>query len=672
MVFLAGRREDKDAPLVLEILQNKKVVVRQTMTLWGEKWGETYYLAQLEKSLPEGTYFCRLQGSRLQTPFQVEPGIFRKKTLMLTSVCQLEMKKGDKMGWQDCGSDLRAVEGHAVQLLGLVESFQAFEKEFTDRQRKQFLEHIVRGADYLVLCQRKDGSFVNEYYAEHSHISFTLCALAVLALTAAYEVSRNVAYLDHGKLGWKYLAPYESYPGSERLCELKETRALFGKYAPWTPPEGLRCRDLLLKIRCGAALYRSTNDVQYKKPALQWAKEVCEKFQFLDTGRFQGSFWGNFFAWRGETAFQRAWEHCGWGYGCGAVLPDDVSGILELLELFPEEEWLSFRYALRQYAYGFLKPACSQSPFGIYPIAVLENGEILFFGPAWHGFNGMYGMIARNAALLARYFEDPQLENIALDQLQFVAGRNPSQWEDLHGLSFINGVGERHLHSWTDIPGSISNGISASSQFCMPHADDISDGPWHVTAEDWIVHNGGWLCGLAALEVPGKLKIKTLCDGRPVEASVQLQGNTYQTNSRGVLLLQFAPPGKTVTVDLIYQGRKRTVSKNIVAGHETVLVCDFKEMLTLSLTALPQEKICRLQLVRQGEGTGEVRILLFSKGVKLQSAQEVITLQQKASMDIPYQKSPEDPTPCYLYAQAESQLAFSACEIDWLQEESLC
>lgn len=671
MVFLAAA-EDEEAPSPeLEVLDAAGSLLGSfPMEPWGTAWGERWFRCSTQAPLSPGEYACRLKGSNHSRGFAVEEGILWKQTLVLTSVAQLEEKKGTKMGWQDCGSDLRAVEGHAIQLMGLTESLEVFRGALTPEEEALFQEHIQRGADYLALCQREDGSFVNEYYSEHGYSSITLCALAVLALTQAYESSRRVSYLDAAKKGWTYLAGRQSYSREERLSEIRETRALFGKYAPWLPPQELRCRDKLLLLRCGAALYKSTNDVQYKQAALSLGKDVCEHHQFLDASRFSHHICGNFYAWKGQDVFQRAWEHCGWGYNCGAILPDDISGLVQLMELFPEaEEYPALRAALRRYAYGYVKPACACSPFSIYPLAMLENGEILFFGPAWHGFSGMYGLAAKNSMLLARFFEDPELEAIAEANLQFVVGCNPARDKDTSGVSFINGVGWHYLSSWTGIPGSISNGVSASEQFEMPHADDVEDAPRYLTAEDWIVHNGGWLSGLAAVEAPVKLKVKTMLQGRPVEAQVEVKGTTYRTNGRGVLSLSFPPPGGVVPVTLRYENREETVLKTLVAGHETVLVFDFAQYLELSLEAKPKERKCSLTLRQRGENKERVTLRLAAGGIAVEETKRALMLAEEARVEIPYEKGPEDHAPCSLFVEAEGRFAYAVCELSWLQEE---
>src|SRR5207253_1271430 len=112
-----------------------------------------------------GVYALHIPGLSLQTTsFQIANRLFSETTLLPASIEQLDHKIDGKMGWQDCGSDLRAVEGHALQLFGLVDCYESFRETMSDEQQQRFMAHIRRGADYLSICQREDGSYMNEYY----------------------------------------------------------------------------------------------------------------------------------------------------------------------------------------------------------------------------------------------------------------------------------------------------------------------------------------------------------------------------------------------------------------------------------------------------------------------------------------------------------------------------
>ena len=92
--------------------------------------------------------------------------------------------------------------------------------------------------------------------------------------------------------------------------------------------------------------------------------------------------YGDCLAWPVTGVHQRAWEHAGWGFHCGSVLPDDVSGLLNLIELSPADpDEPIWRAVVHAYAYGYLLPACALTPFGIYPLGDCE-GETRFFGPS--------------------------------------------------------------------------------------------------------------------------------------------------------------------------------------------------------------------------------------------------------------------------------------------------
>lgn len=648
---------------------------------WGAAWGVHWWIFDFAACREPGRYVLTASDIGFESdPFRIAEGLFSDETLYAASVGQLSAKEGGKAGWQDCGSDLRAVEGHAVQLLGLVDAYEAFRERRDDDFVASLMAQIRRGADYLTMCQREDGSYMNEYYVARDKTNWTLCMLANIALCRAYEVSGSIAYLDGAKLGWDYAVSIERFEERELLAEIADVRRLYGRYRPWKPPEGPRARDHLLLVWLGAELYKHTNDVRYKDEAVRSARLVAETFQNRDANANPAGLFGNFHAWPDSGIHQKSWEHIGWGFNCGAVLPDELAGLFSLLEQFPDDaDRHLWRRIIRDYAYGYLKPVSELSPFGLYPLGMFDD-EIRFFGPSWHGFNAVYGRIAGQAMRLARYFEDPAFEAIACRNMQWVAGLNagietdPGRYE---AVSWINGIGRRYVRSWTDIAGSISNGFCANPQFKLHHLDDSEDRPAYVNTEDWIVHNGGWLSGLSQIERPFALKVKAQHRGRPVRAAVTLRmedGHETEAaaNHRGIARFGPLPSGVRGTVILAWEGAVIEVPVAAIAGLHRFVIADFADFLQADIRADRESRRCEIAVRNLGREAADISFSLHPDGIALERERLESRIEAGGSETfcVGYRLSgSRKVTLRSLAAEIESAYSYVYCEADWRDAE---
>lgn len=574
---------DDDAPSAAAVVRagDGATVAERPLVPAGRLWGAVYWTADFTDVDEPGRYTVRLPGGEASNEFEIDHDLLLHRTLLPASVDTLEARVGGKLGWQDCAFDGRGLESHAIVVLGLVDVLAlvpGLDGATTDRLRAQ-LRH---GAEYLAACQRDDGSFMNEYYIARDRTTWTLCALGCLALARAAEVLSSGPLLDGAKAAWRWCTAHTSASGDD---DVETTRRLFGQYPPWTPPDAPRARDLLLLLRGATELYRNTNDLTYADAATRLARTLHDDYQRARPAE-QDTFYGDFWAWPGARIHQRAWEHAGWGFNCGAVLPDDVSGFVNLLDLFPGHTDAShWRAVLHRYAYGYLLPACELTPFGIYPLGDCE-GEVRFFGPSWHGFNGMYAQVARNCMLLARLFRDPRFERVAQRNLQWIAGANAGvevAEGRFQGLSWISGIGAQRTEVWSGIPGSIGNGYCANAQFRLGHLDDLADAPAFRTDEDWLVHNGSWLSGLAEVSTRPRVKVRVQDAGRPVSARVTLSlgDTTFEaaTNVRGVAVFDELPRLRSGAVEVVARDHQLRLAVQPVSGASLDLVVDLTETL---------------------------------------------------------------------------------------------
>ncbi|ADB52397.1 glycoside hydrolase family 9 protein [Conexibacter woesei] len=592
-----------------------------TVTPWGELWGTRWWTADLGALREPGRYRLTLGSSH--ATLEIAADALVAATLLLCSADNLDARVGGKLGWQDCAFDGRGVESHAVMVLGLADALETFGAALPALEAERLRAHLAHGAEYLTACQRDDGSFMNEHYIAREHTVWHLCALATLALARASQTLAAGPPLEAAKRGWAWCTERAERPADAVRDEIAATRAIFGQYPPWLPPAELRTRDLLVLVAAGAELYRGTNDLRYRRAAIAYAAAVAER-QRLDPSEHTHGLYGHFRAWAHGTLAQRAWEHVGWGYNCGAVLPDELSGVAALLDLFPDDADADrWRALLRRYAEGYLKPACALSPFSILPLGDCE-GEVRFFGPAWHGFNGAYARMARTCMVLARQLQDPALEALAVRQLQWIAGANagvPDGEGGHRGVSMIAGVGEHAVEVLSGIAGSIANGFSATPQFQLVHLDDLADRPAHLTNEDWILHNGAWLSGLAAISARPRVKVKAMLRGEPVAAHVSLAlGETSidgAVNERGVLVAEQLPRLSEGTVRVAWEELAVELPVAPVAGATLAVVVDFADALELTLAGGSGEELIAA-VANRGRDASSVHVSLCASGVVLE------------------------------------------------------
>jgi hypothetical protein len=511
---------------------------------------------------------------------------------------------------------------------------------------------------------------MNELYIARERTTWTLCALACVALARAADAISAGDLLEHAKRAWTWAAGHGS--AADRTTDLQTTRRIFGQYEPWIPPDAPRGRDVLLLLRAATELYRHTNDLTYVEAAAELAATIDEDYQCRSPTQPSGLH-GDFWAWPATAIHQRAWEHAGWDYNCGAVLPDDVSGFLALLELVPEHPDVPrWRAVVHHYGYGHLLPASRLSPFGIHPLGNCE-GEVRFFGPSWHGFNGVYGQMARTCMLLARHFGDPRFEELAQRNLQWIAGANAGT--DVgdgtrQGLSWISGIGARSTQVWSGIPGSVGNGFCANPQFRLRHLDDAVDAPAHANDEDWLVHNGSWLSGLAETSTRPRVKVRVRDGGAVVPATVTLTlgEDVFEgvTNSRGVVVLNDLPRLRRGTVEVKAAEQRLMLPVAPTSGGSVDVVVDLAETLSAAWCA-DGTGTPRLHLHNLGNQPAAARIDLCVIADGVATATDSCDLEPGGTLvrDLPDQLLPHPGRPCWIRAVVTGTFSVASAESLW-------
>ncbi|MBI2433684.1 MAG: glycoside hydrolase family 9 protein, partial [Candidatus Hydrogenedentes bacterium] len=175
---------------------------------------------------------------------------------------------------------------------------------------------------------------------------------------------------------------------------------------------------------------------------------------------------------------------------------------------FPEDPITQkIKTRLEKHLPFFLKEA--QNPLGLMMQQPGPGGY--FFEPTSAlGCNNQVGMRAWSAVMVYRVLHDQRALRYALDQYDFMLGRNP------YGVCMMEGVGSfnppRQHHRYITIPGHEARGavpgalvngfVRDIGSFDRPGMDMSTEGrqyPSYRTNEPWLVHNVLYLLGVTAL-----------------------------------------------------------------------------------------------------------------------------------------------------------------------------
>jgi hypothetical protein len=274
-------------------------------------------------------------------------------------------------------------------------------------------------------------------------------------------------------------------------------------------------RDLLM-MAWGCVELWAAGHSRFQKRAIELVRRVMARQ--VPKERAEDGLWGHFFAFDGVSWTEKANEHHHVGHDTGATFPHYLVPLLEMCTRWsdhPDAE--AWKRCLKDFTSGYLVPACLRNPFLLLPSGVFGGEGLLVVCGPWHGVNTTLAFGATLALRLEGIAGDRRLRDIAVANLQWIAGLNAgitagcfrdnfTLWKEkipegtALPYSQIVGVGTRSVGSWTGIRGTIVNGFCTNPQFqlVVPPSRD-ADGPWKYTDEDWIPHGAGWVSALAHL-----------------------------------------------------------------------------------------------------------------------------------------------------------------------------
>ncbi len=326
-------------------------------------------------------------------------------------------------------------------------------------------------------------------------------------LLAEHDPEGSLAYLRRAARAFEWLRTAQPHSAEGY------SHASHGVPAGFAKPDEWMTRDLLMMMWAAFELARGGLPA-FKSDALSLARRILRRQ--VPQEQSEGGLYGHFYTFDSAPYTEKAFVHHHTWHDMGGTWPHYLVPLMEMCHYWrPHPDAQLWRQALRNFAYGYLQPACRQNPFHLLPQGCYPDEGLLVFGSIYHGINEAY------AASLALEFEqflgDPAFLEIAVGNLQWIAGLNSGLTADMLApsshmyrpeiasgtlvpISMIYGLGRQSGGSWTHLRGAICDGFSISEQFTFnTRAARATDGPWQFCDEDRIIPIGAWASAMARL-----------------------------------------------------------------------------------------------------------------------------------------------------------------------------
>jgi hypothetical protein len=504
-----------------------ETILQKPLVHWGNCWQSEWWIADFSELARPGEFTLTIEADGLPPvtcpAFRVAEYLLWDETIRHVAIGQFERRAEHARfgkGWRDCGGEWREAGSHSGALIGLLDLLYLTHRWLGDEDTLRLARQIMHGCDFLVEGQQRasdlgypNGALVHEIPSSTALIPQDQGQAAVTLAKAArllYEVDpvRSMEYLNRAALAYEYYTR-QSRPGTLPHFSASLHGAPDG-YAPTSFMTG----DLLMMVWGGVELAKSGRP-DYLDEAVYRVREVLRRQVTKDNP--EGEFYGHFYAFDDCQFTEKAFIHHHVGHDTSMMFNHYIVPLMELGQQLPEHaDAPRWRQAVHDFAYGYFLPACRKNPFFLLPQGYYAGQGLLTFGGPWHGFNVIYGYAAALAVQFEYFFGDHQFREIAVGNLQWIAGLNSGMtadsfkgslmWrEDIPAgeaipYSLIHGIGRNAIQTWSQITGSIGNGYCTNPQFHMEVEPTVeNDIPLRYSDEDWIPHAGGWASGLAYL-----------------------------------------------------------------------------------------------------------------------------------------------------------------------------
>lgn len=507
-----------------------RTVLQGPVEYWGEKWGAHWWIADFSGLKDAGRYSIQITdgGKTLakSDPVDVGGGMLWKKSYRIIAYDYLKTRSKQARtgkGWKDCGSDLQEFSSHAVCVDGICDVLGVVPSQATSDEQAFLKDQLIRGSGYMAHLQDKagklglgNGAVIHEDRDRDVVTGNIAKGAAIFArvsrIIGEHDPVKSAEYLKRAKSAFAWIEKNGPVmpPGSQKFFPF-----VHGAPADSVPPQGQwMTRDLVTMLRASVELFRA-GETAFKARAADYADRIMKRQ--LSRAEAEGGLHGHFYTFDDFSPFggakftEKANIHCGaWSkdgrvYNKGGHYPHYLLPLVDMLKLWPDHpDAARWKQCLHNFAYGYLIPACGQSPFLILPAGYYQGVGLVYFGSWYHGHNNIYAFTASLALELDGLFNDRRLREIAVGNLQWIAGLNCGKPEGKPAkhlpVSMIYGIGARSRGSWSKIPGSVCNGFSASRQFRIAAITQQNDRPAFFDDEAYIAHSLPFLAALARLE----------------------------------------------------------------------------------------------------------------------------------------------------------------------------
>lgn len=506
---------------------------------WGEIWGSHWWVAEFPPGGEPGTWNVEIRsgGSVVLADgtLTAGDGVLRESTLELAAVDMLERRTPFTKvgaGWQDAGTLWVESCSQSAMIIALADLLEkvpdVLDAALTARMHRQ----MIVGCTYLVMTQEKaralgfpPGAMSHDLLG-HEHdilpqdVLKAVIALArAAALLPAQYAGERESYARAAALSWEWLTsaarPMGDYGMSLFQRGLPEGTAI--------PREEWQTRDLVLFCWAALVMHASGNRGA-KGQCVAYARAVMDRQ--IPRAQAESGFYGHFREFASMGHSEKSWTHGivnnQFGADIGEIYPNFLLPLIGMLRAWPDhEDAPRWKQTLRDFADGYLIPACGKNPFLIVPQGIFGAEGPVWFCGTFHGTNAIYGYTAALALELDAILDRPELRRIAYGNLQWLMGLNAGMTRETlkaamvfsadvpEGVavpvSMMCGVGRRWAGTWFQTRGIICNGFHAGTQFTYDvEPKKANDGPFSLTDEDWIPHSAAWLTGLVRLMTMGR------------------------------------------------------------------------------------------------------------------------------------------------------------------------
>jgi len=516
---------DNTTFILNRISDDKKMYSGKTENM-GKKWGKYWWKVDFSDCQKTGQYYLSvIEGkkviyqSKKELPITIGEELLWNRTWYATALSHLHIRDSlsykKEGGWKDCGSTLQEVSSHVIMLNALCDLIDLRKEELSQTQKKEIYRQLVVGSKYIALCQDiatslgyKEGAVIHEARENFKVVTGNVAKTSMILA----RVSRIL----------KGEQPKISNEFKVRSIKAYEWISEFGPVLHWDntdnfaithgaprgmkrPPMEWMTRDLVMMMWASLELYKC-GETKYKGKAIYYADKIMNRQ--VPKEKSEGGYYGHFYTFDSYDFTEKANIHCGaWNanykaYNQGGHFPHYLVPMIEMIELWPDDPNInSWKQCVKSFAYNYFLPATNANPFKILPAGYYKKEGLLNWSGWYHGHNKIFGYAAGLAMEFYNIFRDNRFIDIAIGNLQWIAGLHSGfhQNNKDFSASMIVGIGNSSKEDWDAMKGTITNGFEADGQFKLSWPSKETDLPTVFGDEGGIHHPAGWISGLVRL-----------------------------------------------------------------------------------------------------------------------------------------------------------------------------